>query len=440
MNLTDLLFQRYIKSHLPQLHETKFLVALSGGADSVALFHLCRKAQLQFEAAHVNYGLRGKESDNDQLFVQELCDANSITLHVLEAEPLLREQNPNNGIQEKARQIRYNWFEEILMNRKLSLVATAHHANDNAETVLFNITRGSGFRGLSGIPQQENKRLRPLLPYAKSEILHYLQTNSFSYREDSSNSKKIYKRNKIRLDIIPQLEQVNNMAVKHINQIAALAAQMQCLIEDITKNYQEELQCQTESATLIDYKKLPSAYRQLLLYELLKPFALEQFAEDIIQERETESGKMFVGETYAVVLNNKNLVIEPLSDKIYPEQKLHPDSVFTVENQTYTFQLLDALSVISTDSKTACMDADKISFPLTLRSVQNGDRFKPLGMKKYKKVSDFLTDLKLDIFSKKRVQVIESNGEIIWLVGMRLSESVKVTDTSKRFLVIQPKH
>lgn len=339
MSLTDLLFQKHIKSHLPQLQQTKFLVALSGGSDSVALFHLCRKAQLQFEAAHVNYGLRGMESDADRLFVQELCNTYSITLHVLEAEPLLRDQNSNHGIQEKARQIRYQWFEEILTNRKLSSIATAHHANDNAETVIFNLTRGSGFRGLSGIAQQENKRLRPLLPYAKSDILDYLQTNHFSYREDSSNSKKIYNRNKIRLNIIPQLEQVNNMAVKHINQAAALAAQTQCLIEDITKNYREELQYQTESATLIDYKKLPSAYRQLLLFELLKPFALEQFAEDIIQERETESGKMFVGETYAVVLNNKNLVIEPLSDKIYPEQKLNPDAVFTVENQTYSFQL-----------------------------------------------------------------------------------------------------
>ena len=399
----------------------KVLVALSGGADSVALLRLLQASGYDCEAAHCNFHLRGAESDRDEAFVRQLCVKQQVPLHTVHFDTARTAEERHISIEMAARELRYGWFEEIRQKINADAIAVAHHQDDSVETLLLNLIRGTGINGLRVIRPKNGHIVRPLLCLERKEIISYLNRIGQDYVTDSTNLQDEYTRNKIRLNLLPMMQEINPSVKESILKTAEH-------LDDAASIYnigieEAKLRVKTSEGISINALKQEAA-SETVLFEILHPlgFTAAQ-VRDICRTLDGQPGKVFTTPGWRVIKDRGSLLIEPVQEAVKPllEIKEHP----------YTPDFM-----IPRDKATACFDADKLQHPLSLRLCRQGDSFVPFGMKGRKKVSDYLTDRKFSILHKERQWVLCCGDDIIWLVGERADNRFRIDEKTRKVLVV----
>jgi len=427
-------FSEHIDTNLPFLRERPLLLACSGGVDSVVLAHLCVAADLRVTLAHCNFQLRGDESDGDEAFVRNLSYELGVGVMVQSFDTEKYAEAHRGSIQMAARELRYQWFHEVLDTGEFDFVLTAHHADDDLETFLINLSRGTGIEGLSGIPVQNEKVIRPLLNFSRQEILSYAKDNNLQWREDSSNSESKYLRNKIRLDIVPQLKALHPTFLKNFMRTQAHLEQTQSLV----RHHMEEIRArlfESDGDTIrISVEKLqelkPTAG---YLYELFQAYGFTEW-NDVEGLLHAMSGKEVLSKTHRLVKDRTHLILSPIETG--PEEVFWIlDNVKELEHPI-NLRLQNVKAVENTGRNVIYLDKEKLNFPLQLRNWEKGDYFYPYGMKGKKKLSKFFKDEKVDVISKEKQWLLCSDDIIVWVVGRRADERFKVEDSTKEILKI----
>ena len=403
----------YIDKEIALDSSAQVLIALSGGADSTALLLIMKELGYRLHALHCNFHLRDEESNRDQTFVEELCKQQQVPLSVRHFETKEYAAQHGISIEMAARNLRYEWFRNEMSKQKASCVAVAHHRDDQSETLLLNLLRGTGLRGLAGImPVNEDGIIRPLLCLSRKEILNYLKSRGQSYVTDSTNAELICQRNRLRLDVIPLLREINPAVVEHICLASNIVRQSIPYYLKGIKDAFKELKITEESYPL------SALSSPTLLHEWLagKGFNGEQ-EEEMLLSGNGQPGKMWHSKNYSVLRDRETLVLATSAKPMIPQ--IHQEIVARIEE---------------TGSTIAYFDADLITHSIEVRPVREGDTFVPFGMTGRKLVSDFLTDLKLNRFQKASTFVAISGENIIWLIGHRSDNRFRVTDRTTRIL------
>lgn len=419
--------------------EHPVLVALSGGADSVALACVLQDLGYKIEAAHCNFCLRGAESDRDEAFVTDFCQRRKIVLHRRCFSTHAYAHEHHVSIEMAARTLRYDFFEQLLQERELDSVAVAHHREDNTETVLLNLLRGTGIRGLRGIQYRNGKVVRPLLDVSRQEIEDYLAECHQDYVTDSTNLQDEVQRNKIRLNVMPRMREIYPNADESIHQGARR-------LSDAFRIYEYGMDLLMQQVVhgnriLLEELNRTSA-PETVLYEILNrmDFNPAQVAA-IYEQQGGESGKVYESATHRLLRDREALVFEKKAvrpvrlEKVLPLEgimRVTDDVTFLISRSSYS-----SGGPLPREKNVICMDLDKVEFPLVVRMPQTGDRFMPFGMKGMKLVSDFLTDLKKNVFEKERQLLVCSGDKIAWVVGERPDDRFRVTEHTRHILRIQ---
>lgn len=417
-------------------------MAISGGADSVALAHLLKEAGFKFELVHCNFKLRGRDSDKDEKFCKTLATQLNVTIYV-ECFDTNQYANQNKlSTQMAARKLRYDWFEKLMTEEKFDYLLTAHHANDTIETVLINLIRGTGIKGLIGIPEKNERIIRPLLAFSREEIDAYLKKNKLKFRVDKSNLEDKYERNFLRIHVVPKLKKLNpSIESTFVNNSTILSEEGE-IISDFLNDKKQQLLKSEKDFYLINKDKLKKEkHRSTILYAILKPFNFSATQTDNIIEnlnKEGLAGKVFKSKTHALTIDRAEIVIKTI-------QKIKPSPV--IINSVHELNNLKQLGVKRINDfdfskpenlpkqSELIINEEQLIFPLTIRTKITGDKFKPFGMKGFKLVSDFLKEKKMNIFEKENCKLlINGNGEIIWIVGYRSDDRYKVNTKSKTVL------
>jgi len=436
-------FQKYLSELIAaeqsiEIQPRSFLLAVSGGLDSVVMTELFRLAGYHYSIAHCNFQLRGKESEGDEDFVRQLAAKTNVPFYSIrfETEKFCTENNVS--VQMGARQLRYDWLEETRQKSKSGYLVTAHHADDAIETFFINLLRGTGISGLHGIKARNENIIRPLLHFYRREIEDFAGKNKLQWREDSSNATDKYERNKIRHNLLPAIEEINPRARQAITETIANIGNTEAVLNNsvhmVTHDF-IKMEGEREYIHFSFFKELlhPSEY----LYETIKKvgFNYEQ-CKQISESISGQPGKIFLSATHRLIIDREYLIIEPL-------QLITEDSSFEIEREQtdlstgthkYIFEIVERTAdfKIPMDEEDAALDFEKLVFPLKIRKWQAGDRFYPLGMNKQKKVSDFLIDNKVSLAEKDRVYVLVSGSDIAGVVGYRLDERFKITKGTKK--------
>lgn len=402
--------------------EDKVLVALSGGADSVALLRLLLSAGYSCEAAHCNFRLRGKESDRDEEFVRRLCREQQVELHVTHFDTEKIAEERHISIEMAARELRYDWFEELRKERRTAVTAVAHHRDDSVETILLNLIRGTGINGLLGIRPKNGFIVRPLLCMDRAEVVDYLKSIGQEYVTDSTNLQDDYTRNKIRLNLLPAMQEINPSVKESILATAEHLADAAAIYK---KGIEEgKLRVSVPQGIRIEALKREPA-PETLLFEILHPLGFNAArVKDIYRAIDGQPGKVFTANGYRVLKDRDLLWMEESKELTPPRLQM--------EELPYTPDF-----IIPRDKDTACLDADKLRAPLTLRLWRQGDSFVPFGMKGTKKVSDYLTDRKFSRLRKERQWVLCCGEDIAWLVEERTDNRFRVEEETKRVVMIR---
>ncbi|MDO4164260.1 MAG: tRNA lysidine(34) synthetase TilS [Bacteroides sp.] len=414
--------RQYIEQEKLFVLRDKVLVALSGGADSVALLRLLLALGYTCEVAHCNFHLRGEESDRDEAFVRQLCEDRGVVLHVTHFDTARTAAERRISIEMAARELRYAWFEETRVCCGASVIAVAHHADDSVETFLLNLIRGTGINGLRGIRPKNGNIVRPLLCLSRQDILRYLQDLNQPYVTDSTNLQDEYTRNKIRLNLIPLLQEINPSVKDSIMQTARHLDDASLLYRKGIEDGRQRV-CTGEGISI--EKLLHEPAPETLLFEILSPLGFNAArVDDIFRSLSGQPGKVFSTPDWTLVKDRDYLLIEA--------RKSPEPPVLDMEEQSLTTDF-----VIPRDKATACFDADKLRHPLSLRLCQVGDTFVPFGMKGQKKVSDYLTDRKFSLLQKQRQWVLCCGPDIVWLVGERTDNRFRVDADTRRVLLVR---
>ncbi len=378
-------------------------MAVSGGADSVALLRLLLDAGADAVALHCNFHLRGEESDRDERFVADLCRRLGVELHVKHFDTLAYAREQHVSLEMAARNLRYEWFEQMRTQLGCDQIAVAHHQDDQAETVLLNLLRGTGLRGLVGMRARNGHIVRPLLHFSKQELLDYLSGVGQDYIVDSTNAERDALRNRIRLDVVPLLKDINPKAVEHICNTAQL-------VESFLNTPPE------------------GAYTLHTLHEWLQPYGFNSAQiKAILREINGPSGAVYESHTHRLLRDRGRLILS---------ERKEPNLCELRYSIVETTEPLDFLQTQPLTPEHAYLDADLLTLPLQQRLCQTADRFCPFGMKGSRLVSDFLTDLKLNLFEKERQTVLLSGTDIVWVVGRRSDNRYRVTASTRRICCV----
>ena len=429
-------FRIHIAQNFPFFNEKKLLLATSGGLDSMVLLHLFQQLNFKFAIAHCNFQLRGIESFGDQNFVQEYADANKIPVFITQFDTTAFANDYKLSTQVAARKLRYNWFCELLETKNYDFILTAHHADDNLETFLINLSRGTGLEGLTGIPQQNDKIGRPLLLFSRQEIEDYANENAIQWREDSSNASDKYLRNKIRHHLVPILKELNPNFIASFQKTQSYLQESQDMVDDAAIMVYQQVAKEQGDTIHFDLKKLKqlSNFRSYL-FQWLKEFGFTAW-EDIYDLAESQTGKKVYSDTYLLLKNRNFLILSPLNQKDEVEEFIIEENQADV-NFPIKLSFCKADYISNMSITTIFVDADKLKFPLVLRKWKEGDSFSPFGMNgKTKKVSKFFKDEKLSLIEKDTTWILCSDNQIIWIVGIRQDERFKIENTTQHILKI----
>ena len=431
-------FEKFIYDNDLCSTNDNILVALSGGMDSVVLLHLFMQAGYSVAAAHCNFKLRGKESDDDERFVRNLCKKLNVRLFVNSCPA----DNYGLTIQEAARKLRYDFFEQIAQKQNFDKIAIAHHADDDVETFFINLFRGSGITGLKGIPLKREKIIRPMMFAGREEIEQYALNNKIGWRDDSSNNSDKYLRNRIRHELLPLLNELAE-GMQGIKKSLIYLKKDAAMLEAL---FRQEKTKFTEKYADIVYVK-PEKLGQTLPFHKTAFYILKEYGfnisdvDDIIRAWENNAtGKTFFSHSHILVIERKSLQIRPLISSVEDEKYFIKKDDKKIEKPfDADVTIMEKITLNNEKLKNpnaAFMDFDKLSFPLIIRKWHKGDRFKPYGMKGTKLLSDFFTDNKLSNFEKQDVWLVESDNQIVWVVGYRISDIVKITKNTRRIFSI----
>lgn len=402
----------------------KVLVALSGGADSVALLRILFSLGYTCEAAHCNFHLRGEESDRDEAFVHELCEQLKIKLHIIHFQAAAFASERHVSIEMAARELRYNWFAQLKEENGAAVIAVAHHKDDSAETLLLNLIRGTGLNGLLGIRPRNGDVVRPLLCVNREEILAYLHHIGQDYVTDSTNLQDEYTRNKIRLNLLPLMQEINPSVKDNLIDTCNY-------LNDVAKIYTKgigEGRTRVLTEDGINIRALLSEPAPgALLFEIIHPLGFNSAqSKDVLTSLSGQSGKQFSCKGWKLLKDRAYLLIEKEKTTEESIPKFHLEE----ERIEYTSDF-----VIPREKSTACFDADKLSEELTVRQWQAGDSFVPFGMTGKKLVSDYLTDRKFSISQKKQQWVLCCGERIAWLIGERVDNRFRIDKATKRIAI-----
>ena len=430
-------FQDHLLHNFQFLNGKKILLATSGGKDSMVMVHLFQQLDYKIGIAHCNFQLRGMESFEDQNFVVEHAVANDIPVFITHFDTKAFVEDYKISTQVAARELRYNWFYELLETEKFDYILTAHHADDNLETFLINLSRGTGLEGLTGIPQQNDRVIRPLLAFSQEEMEDYARKNNIQWCEDSSNASDKYLRNKIRHHLVPMLKELNPNFLTSFHNTQTYLQEAQVMVEDASiMIYQQVAKQEADTIyfELQQLKKLPN-YKSYL-YQWLKEFKFSAW-DDIYNLVEGQSGKYIFSPEYRLLKDRDFLILSPINFVNEKEEYLIDENQNEV-NIPLNLKFYKVADIRVVSNKAIFVDADKLQFPLVLRHWKEGDSFKPFGMNgKSKKVSKLFKDEKLSLLEKENSWLLCSNEDIVWIVGLRQDERFTIENTTKNILKIQ---
>ncbi len=437
-------FREYIKSADLFGQSDRILLAVSGGVDSIAMVRLFKDAGIDFGIAHSNFGLRADESDGDENFVKDLAFQFGVPFFVKHFNTKHFAAEHKISIQMAARDLRYAWFDEIMNENGFSFVATAHHLDDQAETFFINLLRGTGISGMHGILPKQGRIIRPLMFTTREKIMAFALDENLAWREDRSNKSRKYLRNKLRLDILSELRKINPVFSYKLNESIAHLRDVETIYHNHIIGVTADLVQETPEGVLISidwiYEYQPHA---TYLFELLKPYNFAYpVVKEIVRSIDTFSGKTFYSPTHRLLRDRENFIIQPLT-----ELKTCPvtGEVVHLEKNITTLDHPVSLCIQQTDkisdlpmgkSFIACLDEDKLKFPLVVRKWEKGDWFIPLGLKGKKKLSDFFIDQKISVADKEKTWLLVSGDDIVWVIGKRIDNRFRITSKTRKAYVV----
>ncbi|MDB5031881.1 MAG: tilS [Mucilaginibacter sp.] len=417
------------------------LAAVSGGMDSVVMVHLLKSSGYNFSIAHCNFQLRGDEASADQEFCKQLAVQNNAPFHTINFDTRQYANDNKISIQMAARELRYQWFEQIRQQNNYTTIALAHHQNDAIETILLNLVRGTGIAGLHGILPKNGSLVRPLLFLGRDEIYNIIKAEGIKYVEDSSNSSVKYARNKLRHEVIPKLKELNPALEHTFENNLKHFRDMEILLEVRLDELKKELLIINGDEIhlpLADVKKLNP--QRLLLFKLLQEYGFNETAiDDLISSLNKHSGKVFEAAGHILILDRDKIILTKRNITRHESASIAA-SDHTINYGRYKLTLLhdDTPLIIKDNPLAVSVDAEKLVYPLSMRSWQRGDSFCPLGMKTHKKLSDFFIGLKIPLHEKGEIPLlINGNGEIIWIGGYRPDDRYKVTNNTKKVIIFE---
>ena len=434
-------FQEYVARHELFTRQDKILLTVSGGVDSMVLMSLCVNSGYTVGVAHCNFSLRGKESDEDEILVQERARKYGIECHNHRFDTLAEMERTGESMEMAARRLRYAWFNELCEQHGYTVIAVAHHIDDSIETFFINLLRGTGLRGLTGIHKQVGRVVRPLLFATRKQIMEYATQKHIPYREDSSNKSTKYLRNKIRLGLTPRIREINPRFpfIMHRN-IERLVSAQHFIDNAIDNICIEALTSKDGIYTLHTDRIHDTTSRDFVIYEILNSrFGFKGDTADGLCKalQSNNSGKRFYSRSHVAYVDRGNILIAPIEQE-------DPCSVSVVKGQRRVYCgnsviyleecYIDNIATFNVPDNVALLDADALEYPLELRRWSEGDSFIPFGMTGRKKVSDYLIDAKVSMPEKNRQFVLLSAGEIAWLVGRRIDDRFRLKDSTERVL------
>lgn len=431
-------FKQFVETNKLFDQSHSLLAAVSGGADSVVMLHLLAQSRLKVSVAHCNFQLRGADADGDEDFVRQLAEKYQMPFFSIRFDTLTYAKQNRLSVEMAARKLRYDWFAQLAAEHHFDRILTAHHLNDDIETVLLNLTRGTGINGLTGISAINGNIARPLLFASRSQIEEYARLNNLDFRTDSTNLSDDYQRNIIRHRIIPVLKEINpsfeermSKNFKHIRQATDIYNWfIMRAIGDILSNNGQKV--------VIDAEKIMNQpFAEPILYECLKLYGFNStHTEAVLKIIGQKSGCTFQSATHRLLVDRTQIIIEPAEQAEF--EPIVIDSPQDVESVGLKMKVVPIADfVLDKRPSTACLDLGKLSFPLTIRRWQHGDFFYPIGMSKAQKLSDFFVNNKVNVFEKERAMVLTSDEKIAWIIGYRPDNRFKIDDKTHQVLVIQ---
>ena len=431
--------QEFIDSENLFNRKQQILLAVSGGVDSMVLTHLLFKLGYQLHIAHANYQLRGVASDQDEQLVQQLSQQLGIPFYSKRFDTSGYSKSNGISIQMAARELRYQWFKTLVDNHGIDKIATAHHLNDVLETVLLNLTRGTGIAGLHGIKASQENIARPLLFAKKDDLLSYALLQKINWREDKSNESNYYQRNLIRHQVIPILKQINPDIEATTQNTVEILSMVESEYQKVLKSLRQDLFIKDQHHVNVSKSKLKDM-EPALFADLIRDYGFNLYqVKQILKKSFRHTGAVFETKSHVLNIDRDHIIITaklPTPEVVAIAEATKGE--IEVGNEKWGIRKIPAKNYqITEDPDCAVLDADKIKFPLQVRVWEPGDRFIPLGMKNHKKVSDFLIDRKVPLNFKKQVKVVTSDGRIIWLAGHRIDDRYKLTNHTNAVLEIK---
>jgi len=420
---------------------SKILAAISGGMDSVLMAHLLKASGLNFSIAHCNFRLRGEEATRDQEFCNELAQQFRVKFHTINFDTSAYAAQNKISIQMAARDLRYQWFEQLREQHGYDVIALAHHQNDTIETILLNLTRGTGIAGLHGILPRNGHLVRPLLFMGRDEVKEIVEQNGLKYVEDSSNAATKYARNKLRHEVIPKLKELNPSLEKTFENSLQYFRDMETLLELRVEELKQELFTENGAEihiALAGLKKLEP--KRLLLFKLLQEYGFnEATIGDIIESLEKHAGRVFESDRFKLILDReKFILIKKNTNQLEAVPLNEGEREVTYGNYRLTVLHDDSPLIIKDNPLAVAIDSELLVYPLTIRPWQQSDYFYPLGMKTRKKLSDFFIQQKIPLHEKSIIPLlVNGNGDIMWIAGHRLSDRYKVSAITKKVTIFE---
>ncbi|MBC7744858.1 MAG: tRNA lysidine(34) synthetase TilS [Flavobacterium sp.] len=436
-------FQSFIKQNALFNQEERVLLAVSGGRDSVLMAHYFKQSEYAFGIAHCNFNLRGTDSDLEEEFTLKLAKKMDVSFFSTPFPTTAYALKNRISIQMAAREMRYQWLEEIRAKFGYQYIALAHHQNDLIETVLLNLTRGTGIAGLHGILPKRNRIIRPLLFLSRTEINQITKNENFDYCNDASNSLSKYARNKIRLQVIPVLKELNPKLEFTFAENIRRFSEVEIILQQRVAFLRKNLFCQvSEGEWTVSIKKIQELHPvNILLYELLNPYGFtEAVIHDLKRNLGNQPGKRFESVSHVILIDRGNLILS-VKTKTEIEQKMifETDNYFTWNGDDYECSLLTALDFkIKPGNNFVQLNSELLNFPIKMRNWQSGDFFYPLGMKGRKKLSDYFIEQKIPLIHKEKIGVLQNgNGDILWIAGYRADERYKITAKTEKIFTLE---